>query len=421
MIPYNSKRMNSNSKTDFRPIPEILESLKQGGIIVLVDSPDRENEGDLIVAAEKVTPEAINFMAKYGRGLICLALTQDKCDQLGLPLMVDSKYNNSKFGTAFTVSIDAASCNTSGTSAYDRALTIETTVKDGCKPEDLVRPGHIFPLRSKEGGVLVRAGHTEGSVDLMRLAGLKPAAVMCEIMHEDGQMARLTELIAFCKKHSLKICSIADIIEYRRKEEKLIEKVVNVKLPTKFGDYTLHLYKSLVDEYLHIALCMGEPGKGKTISKPVLVRVHSECLTGDIFNSLRCDCGDQLEGALAMIANEGEGVLLYIRQEGRGIGLVNKLKAYKLQEQGADTVDANEKLGLPADLRQYGIGAQILYDLGIRKMKLLTNNPKKIHGIHGFGLEVVERIPIQAPVTSQNASYLKAKKEKLGHILDKLE
>jgi len=408
-------------KLIFSPVPEVLEALKQGQIIVLVDDPDRENEGDLVMAAEKVTPEAINFMAKYGRGLICLALDEQKCNQLDLKLMVDPRFNNSKFGTAFTVSIDAAESITSGTSAYDRALTVLTAVRDDCKPENLVRPGHIFPLRARNGGVLVRAGHTEGSVDLVRLAGLKSAACMCEIMNEEGGMARLPELVEFSKRHSLKMCSIADIINYCRRHEKQIEKIVDVKLPTKIGDFNLHLYKSLVDEYLHIALVKGELGRGRAVDKPVLVRVHSECLTGDIFHSLRCDCGDQLEGALAMIANEGDGVLLYIRQEGRGIGLLNKLKAYKLQEQGMDTVDANKKLGLPVDLRQYGIGAQILFDLGVRKMKLLTNNPKKIYGIQGFGLEVVERVPIETSPNVQNRNYLKAKKEKLGHLLDKIE
>ncbi len=412
--------VNENNSI-FNPVEEVLESIRKGEMVVLVDSEDRENEGDLVLAAQKVTPESINFMAKHGRGIICLALSEERCEKLALPLMVDSRHNNSKYGTAFTVSIDAAKGITSGTSAYDRAVTILTAVRDDCKPEEIVRPGHVFPLRSCEGGALVRAGHTEGSVDLMRLAVLKPAAVMCEIMNEEGKMARIPELVEFSKKHGLKMCSIADIIEYRRKKERLIEKIVDVKMPTKFGDFDLHIFKSLVDEYLHIALCMGRVGKSKVIEDPVLVRVHSECLTGDIFHSLRCDCGDQLTGALAMITEAGEGILLYIRQEGRGIGLVNKLKAYKLQDKGADTVDANLKLGLPADLRQYGIGAQILFDLGLRKMKLMTNNPKKIYGIHGFGLQVVERVAIEPPPNQLNLSYLKAKKEKLGHLLDRIE
>jgi 3,4-dihydroxy 2-butanone 4-phosphate synthase/GTP cyclohydrolase II len=404
----------------FAPIPEIVEELKEGKFVVLVDDENRENEGDLVLAAEKVTPGAINFMARYGRGLICLALTNEKADRLKLPLMVQE--NTSKFGTAFTVSIDAASGISTGISAYDRAQTILTAIDENCKPEDLVRPGHIFPLRARDGGVLVRSGQTEGSVDLMRIAGLKPAAVICEIMNEDGTMARLPQLTEFCKAHGIKLCSVADIINYRRHRERLIERIVSVKLPTRYGQLDLHLYRSKIDEYLHIALCAGGIGTKDTVYlDPVLVRVHSECLTGDIFGSLRCDCGDQLQEALSIICREGKGVLLYIRQEGRGIGLIDKLRSYALQEKGVDTVDANAHLGLPSDLREYGIGAQILLDLGIRRMRLLTNNPRKIVSISGYGLEVVERIPIEITPTKLNRDYLRAKRDKLGHLLQRLE
>lgn len=401
----------------FASITETLEELRQGRMVVLVDDEDRENEGDLTLAAEKITPEAVNFMAKYGRGLICLALTEEKAEQLGLPPMVQD--NTSKFGTAFTISVDAKSGITTGISAYDRARTILTALRDGAQPADLVRPGHIFPLRAKNGGVLVRTGQTEGSVDLARLAGLKPAAVICEILNEDGTMARVPQLIEFCKRHNLKMASIAGIIKYRRQTEKLIQRITETKMPSRYGQFKLYLYRSQVDDYLHLAICAGDISEtaGKVYDEPVLVRVHSECLTGDILGSMRCDCGEQLQSALKMIAQAGRGVVLYMRQEGRGIGLEAKLKTYALQDKGLDTVEANKALGLPVDLRDYGIGAQILVDLGIRKIRLLTNNPKKVVALDGYGLEIVERVPIQIPCTPHNEEYLKTKKEKLGHWL----
>ena len=394
-------------------IEDALEDLRQGKMVILVDEADRENEGDLVVAAEKATPEAINFMAKFGRGLICLALTEEKADELDLPLMVSD--NTSNFKTAFTVSIEARRGVTTGISAADRATTILTAIADETRAEDLAKPGHVFPLRAKVGGVLVRAGQTEGSVDLARLAGLKPAGVICEVMNDDGTMARMPDLEKFSEEHGLKIITTADIIKYRMTKESLVSRAAETTLPTHFGgNFKAIAYENQVDFHEHLALIKGEIDP----EEPVLVRVHSECLTGDVFGSLRCDCGPQIQTAMKMIESEGKGVIVYMHQEGRGIGLANKLKAYALQDEGKDTVEANEALGFKSDLRDYGLGAQILVDLGVRRIKLMTNNPKKIVGLEGYGLEIVERIPIQMPTTKNNIKYLETKRKKMGHLLN---
>jgi 3,4-dihydroxy 2-butanone 4-phosphate synthase/GTP cyclohydrolase II len=406
----------------FSSIPEILGDVRAGRMVIVVDDDSRENEGDLTLAAEKVTPQAINFMLSQARGILCLAVAPEIAEALNLHPMVQN--NNAKFETPFTVSVDARNGITTGVSAEDRATTILTVIKKESRPEDLVRPGHIFPLKARAGGVLVRTGHTEGAVDLARLAGLRPAAVICEVMNENGHMAKLPELKKFAERHNLKVCSIADIIKYRREKERLIERRVSVNLPTRYGNFKVHLYRSYVDDYLHIALCHGDVGStdgspAPQHEEPVLVRVHDECLTGDIFGSLRCDCGEQLHNSLKMIQKAGKGVVLYMRQEGRGIGLENKLHAYALQErEGLDTVEANERLGFLPDKRDYGIGAQILKDLGITKMRLLTNNPKKFKALEGYGLEIAERVPIPVTHRKENARYLETKKKKLGHLID---
>ena len=393
-------------------IEKALEDICQGKMVILVDDEDRENEGDLTMAAEKVTPEAINFMARYGRGLICLSLTDERLNELRLPMMVSE--NTSPFQTAFTVSIDAHKGVTTGISAADRATTILTAIDDQFQPDDLVSPGHIFPLRARKGGVLVRTGQTEGSVDLARLAGLKAAAVICEIMNDDGTMARMPDLQIVAEKHNLKIVTIADLIKYRLSKESLVRRIATAKLPTKYGGlFTAIAYENDIDLFHHIALLKGEIGP----DDKVLVRVHSQCLTGDVFGSKRCDCEEQLHNAMARVEKEGKGVIVYMRQEGRGIGLVNKLKAYCLQDMGKDTVEANEALGFKADMRDYGIGAQILVDLGLHKIRLLTNNPRKIKGLEGYGIEVVERVPIETKPSQENIEYLRAKVKKMGHLL----
>ncbi len=395
----------------FAPVEEAIEEIRAGRMVVVCDDEDRENEGDLTMAAQFATPEAINFMAREGRGLICLALTAERCDEMGLDLMAAK--NESPFETAFTVSVEAREGVTTGISAADRARTIQVAIDPSSSPRDLVQPGHVFPLKAKQGGVLERTGQTEAAVDLARLAGLNPSGVICEIMNDDGTMARVADLEPYCRRHDLKMITVADLIAYRRRHDRLVERVVSTALPTGFGTFTVVGYRSLVDDKHHVAMVKGDIG-GK---EDVLVRVHSECLTGDVFHSLRCDCGEQLESALSIIESEGEGVLLYLAQEGRGIGLLNKLKAYNLQDGGLDTVDANLELGLPVDLRDYGIGAQILVDLGLSTIRILTNNPKKIRGLEGYGLSVTEQVPIVHAPNPHNEAYLRAKRDRMGHTL----
>jgi 3,4-dihydroxy 2-butanone 4-phosphate synthase/GTP cyclohydrolase II len=397
--------------TPFATIEQAIEELKAGRFVVVVDDEDRENEGDLVLAAEKVTPEAINFMAREGRGLICLALPEERCDELGLPPMVDE--NTSNFGTAFTVSIEARGRVTTGISAADRAATVLAAIDPRTRPSDLARPGHMFPLRAQAGGVLKRAGQTEASADLARIAGLTPAAVLCEIMNEDGTMARVPDLARFCERHGLLMVTVADLIRHRMKTERLVQRIAAPHLPTRFGEFRLLAYRSDVTHEEHIALVHGEISE----QEAVLVRVHSQCLTGDVFGSARCDCGEQLDLAMEKIVEAGKGVFLYLLQEGRGIGLLNKLKAYELQDEGHDTVSANEKLGFPPDIRNYGVGCQILRDIGVRKMRLMTNNPSKYVAIGGYGLEIVERVPLEVHPTDRSRKYLEAKKNKMGHLL----
>jgi 3,4-dihydroxy 2-butanone 4-phosphate synthase/GTP cyclohydrolase II len=405
------KTTKDEAPSPFATIPEALEDFRRGKIVIICDDEDRENEGDLAIAGEKVTPEAINFMAKYGRGLICLAMTEERCDQLELPLMV--RDNTSPFATAFTVSIEAKGKITTGISAADRSATVLTAIDPETQPQDLLRPGHIFPLRAKRGGVLKRAGQTEASVDLAALAGLNPSGVICEVMNDDGTMARLPDLVQFAAEHGLKIITVADLIAYRLHNETIVQRIASPRLPTIYGEFLIYAYRSDVTGEEHIALVMGEVDP----EEPILVRVHSQCLTGDMFGSDRCDCGVQLQQALERISEEGRGVLLYLLQEGRGIGLFNKLRAYELQDQGDDTVEANEKLGFRPDQRDYGIGAQILRDLGVRKLRLMTNNPSKYVALTGYGLEIAERVPLEIPPTENTRDYLRVKREKLGHLL----
>jgi 3,4-dihydroxy 2-butanone 4-phosphate synthase/GTP cyclohydrolase II len=398
----------------FATIEEAIEDIRSGRFVVVVDDADRENEGDLTIAAQFVTPDSINFMATYGRGLICLCLTPDRCDELELRPMTD--HNETPLGTAFTVSIEAREGVSTGISAHDRARTIQVAIDPESVPHDVVQPGHVFPLRARPGGVLQRAGQTEAAVDLARLAGLNPAGVVCEIMNDDGTMARVHDLVSFCERHELRMVTVADLIEYRRRREKLVERAVSVRLPTEFGEFQAVAYRELLTDKQHVALVKGDVSSVEN----VVVRVHSECLTGDVFHSLRCDCGEQLEQALACIEAEGRGVLLYMSQEGRGIGLLNKLRAYELQESGLDTVEANLELGFPADAREWGIGNQILADLGLTTIRILTNNPRKLTGLDGYGLKVVEQIPIEVEPKPENAGYLTAKRDKLGHTITRL-
>lgn len=398
-------------KSPFATVEEAIEDIRNGKFVVVVDDPDRENEGDLVIAAQFATPEAVNFMATHARGLICLCLTEDRCDELGLPPMTHR--NEARLGTAFTVSVEAREGVSTGISAADRSHTIQVAIDPGSSPHDLVQPGHVFPLRARDGGVLVRAGQTEASVDLARLAGLIPAGVVCEIMNEDGTMARVPDLVPYCERHGLKMVAVSDMIEYRRRTENLVERAVNVRLPTEYGDFQAVAFRETLTGKHHLALVLGDVDG----TDDVLVRVHSECLTGDVFHSQRCDCGEQLDSALRTIAGEGRGVLLYMAQEGRGIGLLNKLKAYELQEQGMDTVDANLALGFAADERDWGIGNQILAELGLTTIRLLTNNPKKVSGLEAFGLKVTEQVPIEAPPNAENVDYLRTKRDRMGHRL----
>jgi 3,4-dihydroxy 2-butanone 4-phosphate synthase / GTP cyclohydrolase II len=407
--------MSEATESVFSTIDEALEDIRAGRIVIVVDDADRENEGDFIMAAEKTTPERLNFMVTHGRGIVCLPTTGQRLDELRIPLMVSK--NNESHGTAFAVSIDVQGRTTTGTSAFDRAATVRAIADEELRPEDIRMPGHVFPLMAQEGGVLKRAGHTEATVDLARMAGLYPAGVLCEVLHPDGSMARMPELTRVARDHGLRIISIADLIEYRRRREHLVSRTAEAQIPTEHGEFTAYTYQSIVDGMVHVALVLGEVGDGERI----LVRVHSECLTGDVFGSMRCDCGDQLQSAIAQVGKEGRGVILYIRgHEGRAIGLTHKLRAYRLQEQGRDTVEANVELGFAADPREYGIGAQILVDLGVRSMRLLTNNPAKRAGLEGYGLSIVERVPLETRPNAENIGYLRTKREKMGHLLENL-